>query len=107
MLIKTFFMISSVKQYHKGVRGIETIPPWSFLSNHGAVLLLVSTVPQITATQIGAQLGITERPVRRIISELEINPFPGRLFGTWLWNILHVRSGGTAGIVEQAAIAAG
>ena len=48
-----------------------TMPSWSFLSNHGAVLLLVATVPQITATQIGAQLGITERPVRRIISELE------------------------------------
>ena len=48
-----------------------TMPSWSFLSNHGAVLLLVATVPQTTATQIGAQLGITERPVRRIISELE------------------------------------
>jgi DNA-binding transcriptional ArsR family regulator len=47
------------------------MPSWSFLSNHGAVLVLVVTQPQITATEIGAQLGITERPVRRIIAELE------------------------------------
>lgn len=47
------------------------MPSWSFLSNHGAVLLLVATRPRITATEIGSQLGITERPVRRIISELE------------------------------------
>ena len=44
---------------------------WSFLSNHGAVLLLLATQPRITAIAIGSQLGITERPVRRIISELE------------------------------------
>ena len=47
------------------------MPSWSFLSNHGAVLVLVATQPRITATEIGSQLGITERPVRRIISELE------------------------------------
>ena len=33
--------------------------------------LLVTTQPRITDTEIGSQLGITERPVRRIISELE------------------------------------
>jgi DNA-binding transcriptional ArsR family regulator len=47
------------------------MPPWGFLSNHGAVLILVAIQPRITATQIGSQLGITERPVRRIIAELE------------------------------------
>ena len=47
------------------------MPSWSFLSNHGAVLVLVATQPRISATAIGSQLGITERPVRRIISELE------------------------------------
>jgi DNA-binding IclR family transcriptional regulator len=47
------------------------MPSWSFLSNHGAVLVLVATQPQVTATEIGSQLGITERPVRRIIAELE------------------------------------
>lgn len=47
------------------------MPSWSFLSNHGAVLILIASQPQITAVEIGSQLGITERPVRRIISELE------------------------------------
>ena len=102
-----------------------TMPSWSFLSNHGAVLLLVATVPQITATQIGAQLGITERPVRRIISELESagyirriregrgnryeansdQPLPGAVVRDLavgdLLGILRVRSGGTVGIEEQ------
>ena len=44
---------------------------WNFLSNHGAVLVLVATEPQISATEIGNRVGITERPVRRIIAELE------------------------------------
>jgi DNA-binding transcriptional ArsR family regulator len=47
------------------------MPSWSFLSNHGAVLVLVATQPRITATEIGSRLGITERPVRRLIAELE------------------------------------
>ena len=47
------------------------MPSWSFLSNHGAVLILIASQPQITAVEIGSQLSITERPVRRIIPELE------------------------------------
>ena len=49
---------------------VALIPSWKFLSNHGAVLVLVATEPSITANEIGNRLGITERPVRRIISEL-------------------------------------
>lgn len=55
----------------QAVQGNPSMQFWSFLSNHGAVLLLLATTPRITATQIGARLGITERPVRRIIAELE------------------------------------
>src|SRR5215475_11588524 len=44
---------------------------WSFLTNHGAVLLLIAQRRQITAREIAATLGLTERPVRRIIAELE------------------------------------
>jgi DNA-binding transcriptional ArsR family regulator len=44
---------------------------WSFITNHGAVLSLVSRYNQITAREIAAQLGITERSVLRIISDLE------------------------------------
>lgn len=44
---------------------------WSFITNHGAVLSLVARENQITARDIAAQLGITERSVLRIISDLE------------------------------------
>ena len=44
---------------------------WSFITNHGAVLSLVARHNQITGREIAAQLGITERSVLRIISDLE------------------------------------
>ena len=47
------------------------MPAWSFITNHGAVLLLIAQQRQITAREIAATLGLTERPVRRIIAELE------------------------------------
>ena len=46
------------------------MPAWSFLTNHGAVLLLIAQRRQITARELAATLGLTERPVRRIIAEL-------------------------------------
>jgi hypothetical protein len=47
------------------------MPEWSFITNHGAVLLLIAQRRQITAREIAGTLGLTERPVRRIIAELE------------------------------------
>jgi DNA-binding transcriptional ArsR family regulator len=47
------------------------MPEWSFITNHGAVLLLIAQWRQITARDIAARLGLTERPVRRIIADLE------------------------------------
>ena len=44
---------------------------WHFITNHGAVLVLIMQRGQITAREIAATLGLTERPVRRIIAELE------------------------------------
>jgi DNA-binding transcriptional ArsR family regulator len=44
---------------------------WTFITNHGAVLALIAQHGQITAREIAAALGLTERPVRRIIAELE------------------------------------
>ena len=44
---------------------------WHFITNHGAVLLLIAQRRQITAREIAEVLGLTERPVRRIIAELE------------------------------------
>jgi len=47
------------------------MPSWTFITNHGAVLALISEHGQITARYIANELGITERTVHRIISELE------------------------------------
>ncbi len=45
--------------------------PWTFITNHGAVLGLIGRHPKMTARRIAAQLDITERTVLRIISDLE------------------------------------
>ena len=43
---------------------------WTFITNHASVLMLVDKHPQITAREIAQEVGITERAVRLIISEL-------------------------------------
>jgi len=47
------------------------VATWNFVTNYGLVLCLVAQYPQITAREIAGQLGITERTVLRIISDLE------------------------------------
>ena len=44
---------------------------WHFVTNHLGVLTEVAKHPQITMREIAAHLGITERSVFRIISDLE------------------------------------
>jgi len=44
---------------------------WTFITNHGAVLLVISRTGKITAREIAAEIGITERSVMRIINDLE------------------------------------
>jgi DNA-binding transcriptional ArsR family regulator len=43
---------------------------WTFLTKHGMALSLISRHPRITALEIGAEMGITERAVRKIIADL-------------------------------------
>lgn len=44
---------------------------WTFITNHAAVLLLISHFQQITSREIAGRLDITERSVQRIIRDLE------------------------------------
>jgi DNA-binding Lrp family transcriptional regulator len=44
---------------------------WTFLSNHGHVLLCLASEPGIRVRDIAALVGITERAVLRILGELE------------------------------------
>ena len=49
----------------------ESEKRWTFITNHAAVLLLVAKHPRITAREISLEVGITERSVRLIISDLD------------------------------------
>jgi DNA-binding transcriptional ArsR family regulator len=44
---------------------------WTFLTNHAQVLLCVARSRRITAREIAAAVGITERAVQRILDDLE------------------------------------
>jgi predicted transcriptional regulator len=44
--------------------------PWTFLTTHGLVLLAIAENPETRVRDIAARVGITERAVQRIISEL-------------------------------------
>jgi DNA-binding MarR family transcriptional regulator len=44
---------------------------WTFLSNHAHVLLLLAKEPDLRLREIAEQVGITERAVQRIVTDLE------------------------------------
>lgn len=43
---------------------------WTFLSNHGHVLLCLARQPELRLREIAVQVGITERAVQKIIADL-------------------------------------
>lgn len=45
---------------------------WTFLTNHALVLSFLAKHPRITALDLAGAIGIRERAVRRIISDLEV-----------------------------------
>ena len=49
----------------------ETPSSWTFLSNHGHVLVCIARHPDIRVREIAQAVGITERAVQRILGELE------------------------------------
>jgi len=44
--------------------------PWTFLTNHAHVLILLARDPGVRIRDIADQVGITERAVQRILAEL-------------------------------------
>ncbi|MFM6851278.1 MAG: helix-turn-helix transcriptional regulator [Terrabacter sp.] len=44
---------------------------WTFLSNHGHVLVCLSDDPDVRLKDMAASIGITERAVQQIIADLE------------------------------------
>jgi DNA-binding MarR family transcriptional regulator len=49
----------------------ETSASWTFLSNHGHVLVCIVRDPNVRVREIAQAVGVTERAVQRILSELE------------------------------------
>lgn len=45
-------------------------PSWTFLSNHGHVLICLAEDPDIRGRDIAAKVGITERAAQSIVSDL-------------------------------------
>lgn len=46
------------------------MPKWTFVTKHAMALSLITKHPKITALELGAAMGLTERAVRKIIADL-------------------------------------
>ena len=53
-------------------------PKWTFLTNHGQLLLCIAEEPGITLREIGERIGITERAAHRIVAQLEASGYLSR-----------------------------
>jgi hypothetical protein len=49
----------------------QAAPRWTFLTNHGQLLLCIAKEPGLSLREIGDRVGITERAAHRIVAELE------------------------------------
>ncbi|MQG18657.1 MAG: winged helix-turn-helix transcriptional regulator [SAR202 cluster bacterium] len=54
------------------------LKPWTFITNHGLVLNYIYQYPSHTAREIASDVGITERAIHKIISDLETAGYVGR-----------------------------
>ncbi len=57
----------------------DCIKPCTFITNHAAVFSLLANHSRITAREISQPVGITERGVRPIISDLEQDGYIGKI----------------------------
>jgi DNA-binding HxlR family transcriptional regulator len=48
---------------------------WTFLTNHSHVLILLYTEPDLVLREIAARVGITERAIQQILTDLEAEDF--------------------------------
>jgi predicted transcriptional regulator len=52
------------------VTGGILMKDWTFITNHGLVLLYISQHPQCTTREMAAAMNVTERTVRRVMDDL-------------------------------------
>ena len=60
-------------------KGRRKMPEWTFITKHAVVLSLIAMHPRITARELGLQMGVTERAVRKIISDLYASGYIGKV----------------------------
>ena len=53
------------------LRDVRASTEWTFLSNHGHVLVALARDPAATMREVGQQVGITERAVQLLVRDLE------------------------------------
>ena len=56
----------------------EDIPSWTFLTNHGHVLLAIASDPTMRLRDIADAVGITERTAVGIVADLEASGYVKR-----------------------------
>jgi DNA-binding transcriptional ArsR family regulator len=69
---------ASKKKHPHVVSKARSAPPWTFLTNHAHVLLCLARDPETRMRDVAEQVGITERAVQRIVSELEQGGYVAR-----------------------------
>ncbi|MEW6374810.1 MAG: HTH domain-containing protein [Thermodesulfobacteriota bacterium] len=48
---------------------------WTFLTNHALVFIFLANHPKITARELSMSIGITERAIRKMIADLEMDRY--------------------------------
>lgn len=51
------------------------MPGWKFVTNHALVLCQIAQQPRITVRELSLTIGITERAIHRIITDLETDGY--------------------------------
>ena len=54
------------------------MPEWTFITKHAVTLSLIAKHPRITAIELSAAMGITERVVRKLIADLYATGYIGK-----------------------------
>jgi predicted ArsR family transcriptional regulator len=60
------------------LRHAATNLDWTFLSNHAHVLICIAQEPEIRLREVAARVGITERAVQGIVTDLEEGGYVSR-----------------------------
>jgi Mn-dependent DtxR family transcriptional regulator len=61
----------AVKRPPKNATNPTTHVPWTFLTNHAHVLICIAEDPNARIRDLADRVGITERAIQKIITELE------------------------------------